>query len=117
MSAFDVLIRSDRVFDGTRFLDHHDAASRGSTIVGAAAADVFVADRIAEGSDYIKAVRDDFSHYPPVLPTLGEETLRAVVNAAHRHRALCVVHVGGLDDARAAVVSGADCLGHWVADG
>lgn len=44
--------------------------------------DRFVADRIREGSDYLKFVVDDGG--TPPLPTLTPDQVRAVIAAAHR---------------------------------
>lgn len=75
----------------------------------------WVDDRIAEGSDYIKIVRDDGSTYGLTFPTLDNDMLRALVDAAHKRKKLAVVHIGTLDDALAAIKAGADGLAHlWV---
>ena len=86
------------------------------TLSRAEEADGFVADRIDEGSDWIKVVHDDFSAFAQDLPTLDEPTTRAVVAAAHCRNRLVVAHIGRLAGARAAVACGVDILGHWVAD-
>jgi imidazolonepropionase-like amidohydrolase len=79
-------------------------------------ADAFVAARVAEGSDYIKIVVDDFSAYGgKQRPTLMPATVAAVVSAAHKRERLAVVHVARLADAREAVRAGADGLVHvWL---
>jgi len=86
------------------------------TLESADDAERFVAERIAEGSEWIKVVYDDFGTLGQHLPTLDFPTLRAVVEAAHRQGRKVVVHLGGLDGARDAVAAGADVLGHWVTD-
>ena len=71
----------------------------------------FVAERVAEGSDYIKIIHDDGSLYGlRRQPTLDLPTMRAVVEAAHSHGRLAVVHPGALAGARAALDAGADAL-------
>src|SRR6185437_14906073 len=53
------------------------------TLAAAADAQAFVDARIAEGSDYIKIVRDDGRIYGITWPTLDDDELAAVVTAAH----------------------------------
>jgi imidazolonepropionase-like amidohydrolase len=78
-------------------------------------ADAFVADRVAEGSDYIKIILDDGSAHGVRIPTLSDATMAAVVRATHDHQRLAVVHVSTLAAARAAISAGADGLVHvWV---
>ena len=79
-------------------------------------AQAFVDARIAEGSDWIKIVLDDMHAYGGTRPTLNVETLRAVVEAAHRRQKLAVVHIGTLADARTAIDAGADGLVHLFVD-
>ena len=86
------------------------------TLIAPEEADAFVAERVREGSDWIKVVYDDFSSYGQSLPTLDEDTLRAVVDAAHRHHRKVVAHIGSLSGARVALNAGVDVLGHWVSD-
>ena len=71
--------------------------------------------RIAEGSDFIKAVMDDGKLYGIRFNTLDEATLTAVVAAAHARGKIAVVHVATLAATRAAVRAGADGLVHvWM---
>jgi imidazolonepropionase-like amidohydrolase len=85
------------------------------TLTGPEVAQQWVNDRVAEGSDYIKIVRDDGSTYGLTFPTLDDVTLKAVVDAAHRRQKLAVVHIGSYLDAVAAINAGADGLAHlWV---
>jgi hypothetical protein len=72
---------------------------------------------IAEGADFIgEIVYDDGSEYGLHLPTLSQETLRAVIDGAHRRGKLAVVHVLSLQGAKDAVAAGADGLVHLFAD-
>lgn len=83
------------------------------TITDPAQADDFVQARIAEGSDYIKIV------YEPGLTSftsISEDTLKAVVAAAHAHGKLAVVHISRLEPARQAIDAGADGLVHAFGD-
>jgi imidazolonepropionase-like amidohydrolase len=73
----------------------------------------FVADRIAEGSDYVKVILENGGPPPrPSLPTLTPDQLRRTIAAAHRHRRRAVVHTEKLRLALSAVRSGADGLVH-----
>ncbi len=86
------------------------------TLASPDSAQAFVDARVAEGSDWIKAVLDDGHPYGMSLPTLDAATLRAVVEAAHRRGKLAVVHVGDAEGAKQAIEAGADGLVHLFAD-
>ena len=86
------------------------------TITSADSAQAFVDARIAEGSDYIKIVYDDGRAYGLSFATLTKETMRAVIDAAHKRGKLAVVHIGTLVGARDAIESGADGLVHLFVD-
>jgi len=86
------------------------------TLSSPAESQPWVDARIAEGSDYIKIVIDDGSAYGGHRPTLDNETLKAVVDAAHKRGKIAVVHIGTQQDARAAIEAGADGLAHLFAD-
>jgi imidazolonepropionase-like amidohydrolase len=79
-------------------------------------AEKFVADRLAEGSDYIKIVYDDGKEIGLPWPTVDRSTLGAVIRAAHSHKKLAVVHVLARDFARQAIEEGADALVHLFID-
>jgi imidazolonepropionase-like amidohydrolase len=81
-----------------------------------AEAQAWVDARIAEGSDYIKIVIDDASAYGGHRPTLDNETLKALIDAAHKRGKLAVVHIGRQQDARMVIEAGADGLAHLFAD-
>ncbi|MFC1766093.1 amidohydrolase family protein [Planctomycetota bacterium] len=94
---------------GTQFLPTMPTLSRPEE------AQSFVDDRVAEGSDFIKVMVDDFSVYtttPYRLPTLNKETLSAVFTAAHRDDRLAVVHIAKQQEARWVIEAGADGLAH-----
>lgn len=79
--------------------------------------DQFVADRVAEGSDYLKLVVEPGPPPPlPSLPTLSSDQVRAAIAAAHRRRRRAVVHAEKLAAAMAAVRAGADGLVHTFLD-
>ena len=77
-------------------------------------AQAWVDARIAEGSDYIKAVYDDALEYGlgKSTPTLSKDTLKALAVAAHARGKLLVVHIGTLQQAKDAIDAGADGLAH-----
>ncbi len=78
-------------------------------------AQAFIDARIAEGSDYIKLVKDDGSAFGFRRPTLDRETLSAAITAAHLRKKLAIVHIATLQDARDALQSGADGIAHIYA--
>ncbi|MGB7758995.1 MAG: CIA30 family protein [Bryobacteraceae bacterium] len=84
------------------------------TIAKPEEAQAWVDARIAEGSDYIKAVYDDALEYGygKAAPTLSKETLKALAVAAHARGKLLVVHIGTLQQAIDAIEAGADGLAH-----
>lgn len=86
------------------------------TISSPAEALQFVDARITEGSDWIKIVLEDGSAYGKKTPTISVETMRALIEAAHRRKKLAVVHIGTLAGARAAIGAGADGLVHLFID-
>jgi imidazolonepropionase-like amidohydrolase len=79
-------------------------------------ADAFVAARLAEGSDFIKAVFDDGAAYGLRWPTLDRATLEAVVRATGTRGRLAVVHIGSAAGAQGAIEAGAHGLVHLFAD-
>jgi imidazolonepropionase-like amidohydrolase len=79
-------------------------------------ADRWVAERLEEGSDYIKIVIEDGSGWGRSLPTLDEPMVRALVTAAHARDVLAVAHVSTRSGARMAVEAGVDGLVHVFAD-
>lgn len=87
------------------------------TLSTPAEAEAFVAERVAEGSDYIKIIHDDGTLYGvSAQPTLDAATVGALVDAAHAHGRIAVVHPGGLSGARIAQRAGADALVHIWGD-
>ncbi len=86
------------------------------TITSPDSAQAFVDARLAEGSDYIKLVFDDGAVYGLKWPTLSRQTMRAVIEAAHKRGKLAVVHVGSAAGARTAIEAGADGLVHLFTD-
>lgn len=88
------------------------------TLAGPSQADAFVAARIAEGSDFIKIIYDDANDaYGLNLPTLSEESIAAVVAAAHARGRLAIAHIGNERHARGAITAGVDGLAHLFLGG
>lgn len=78
-----------------------------------------VASLAESGADGIKAVFHGAADADGrvLLPTLSEESLRALIEEAHAHGLWVAVHVGPLDEVRAAVQAGADTIEHGVRQG
>jgi imidazolonepropionase-like amidohydrolase len=86
------------------------------TIESPQEADAFVRARIAEGSDYIKIIYDDGKSYGSKFNRIDPQTMKAVIDAAHRNGKLVVVHALTLKEAQEAVDAGANGLAHAFAD-
>ena len=84
------------------------------TLDGREGADRFVADRLAEGSDWIKIVYESATVTP--IPTIDRATLTAAIEAAHEHNALAVVHATSRKGWLEAVEAGADGMVHAFRD-
>lgn len=81
-----------------------------TAVTGPGDAARFVAERVAEGSDYIKILVED-----PKIPgtrALGAETVAALVAAAHEAGLMTVAHVVSADTMARAVRAGADVVTH-----
>jgi len=87
------------------------------TILKQEEAQSFIDARIAEGSDFIKIICDDGSTFSRKIPSLNIETIKALIDAAHKRNKLAVVHIATLDDAEAVIKAGADGLAHLFWDG
>ncbi|MFF5075442.1 amidohydrolase family protein [Actinoplanes sp. NPDC000266] len=83
-------------------------ASTGVTGPGDAAR--FVADRVADGSDYVKIIVEDPA-FPGAKP-LSAETVAAIVTAAHAAGLLTVAHVVSTRTLLGAVAAGVDVVTH-----
>jgi imidazolonepropionase-like amidohydrolase len=86
------------------------------TLARAEDARAFVAARIAEGSDYIKLVKDNGSPYGLNWPTLTDDEVAATVAAAHWYHTLVVSHIGTQADAVVAIDASVDGLAHLFQD-
>ena len=74
--------------------------------------DRFVAERLAEGSDYVKIVIEDGSSYGLHYQVLSREQVVGLVAAAERRGVRPCAHVSRTADARLAVEAGARMLVH-----
>jgi len=86
------------------------------TLTSPSEAQAWVDARIAEGSDYIKIIVDDASAYGSHRPTLSMDTVKALIDAAHKRGKLAVVHIARQQDARDVINAGADGLAHLFSD-
>ena len=78
------------------------------TLTAADQAEQFVAERIAEGSDYLKI----FSGIRGLWPSLDSETIQALVTAAHARGLLVVAHVSSTAGVEEVVSAGVDVVAH-----
>ncbi|WP_374947297.1 amidohydrolase family protein [Agreia sp.] len=70
----------------------------------------FIADRVSDGSDFIKIMVED-PHVPGAKP-LAPEVIAAVVVEAHKAGLLTIAHVVSADTLRTAVRAGLDIVTH-----
>jgi len=82
------------------------------TLTAPEQAERFVADRVADGVDYLKV----FSGIGGLWPALGSDTLTALVDAAHARGLLVVGHVSSTAGLRQVVDAGVDVVAHVPAD-
>ncbi len=76
----------------------------------------WVKARLAEGSDFIKIIREDGSTHGMRFTTLGLEVVEALTQAAHAHGKLAVAHVVKEADALACLERGVNGLAHAWGD-
>ncbi len=81
------------------------------TLTEADEAEEFVHARLSEGSEYLKIIMAG-ERAKDGWPTLAEETIVALTNAAHARDKMVVVHIETIEDARIAVNAGAEVLAH-----
>ncbi|MFW6339819.1 MAG: amidohydrolase family protein, partial [Wenzhouxiangella sp.] len=79
-------------------------------------AEDWVEARIAEGSDFIKIVIEPGRLWGSPLPTLNEDTVKALVDAAKARGLMALAHVSTEADAIMAIEAGVDGLAHVFAD-
>jgi len=76
----------------------------------------FVADRIEQGADYIKAVYNSKNAKRHHFPSISSEILRALIDSTHQQGLMLVVHVDNLISAREAITLGANGIIHSFLD-
>jgi len=72
----------------------------------------WVEARVAEGSDFIKIIMEDGGAIGFKFPTLGLDTVRALIQEAHRHGKMAVVHATTLRNSMDVLQAGADGPAH-----
>ncbi len=82
------------------------------TLSAADEAESFVAERIAEGSDYLKI----FSGIRGRWPSLDSQCIRALVAAGHARGLVVVAHVSSTADVEEVVSAGVDVVAHVPAN-
>jgi imidazolonepropionase-like amidohydrolase len=83
------------------------------TLTGPKQAERFVADRVGEGSDYLKI----FSGTAGRWPSLDLDTITALTAAAHRRGLVVVAHISSVAGVREVVSAGVDVVAHVPVDG
>src|SRR5690554_2299761 len=87
-----------------------------ATLTEPGQAEAWVAERAAAGADYIKVIIEDGQEMGMDTPTLDEETVTAVIAAAHDHGLMAITHVQTLAAAEMAVRAGTNGLAHMFSD-
>ena len=87
------------------------------TLTGPEQAEQFVADRVAEGSDYLKIFGPSGPAGPRAMPSLDLDTITALTKAAHRRGLVVVVHVNSAAGVGEVVSAGIDVVAHVPVDG
>ncbi len=84
------------------------------TVAGVDEAVDFVRKRSQENVDYLKIVMNGVRAARNGMPTLGEDTVRALVNSGHEAGLMVLAHVESQGDVRLAISAGVDGLvHHW----
>jgi imidazolonepropionase-like amidohydrolase len=86
------------------------------TLVEPEDAAAFVAARVDEGADYIKLIYDNFKMFDADIPTLGRETMEAVVDAAHAQGKMALVHSRDVEAYADVALAGVDGIVHLPVD-
>jgi imidazolonepropionase-like amidohydrolase len=87
------------------------------TLTGPEQAEQFVADRIAEGSDYLKIFGPSGLAGPWTMPSLDLDTITALTKAAHRRGLVVVAHINSTAGVGEVVSAGIDVVAHVPVDG
>jgi imidazolonepropionase-like amidohydrolase len=87
------------------------------TLAGPEQAGQFVADRVAEGSDYLKIFGPTGAAGPRAAPSLDLDTVTALTEAAHDRGLVVVAHVSSVAGVGKVVSAGVDVVAHVPVDG
>ena len=87
------------------------------TVEGPEHAEEFVAARVAEGADHLKIFIEDGTVAGKPMPTMSDETVTALVLAAHSHGLRTAAHTWTRGAVRQAIACGVDILAHPPSDG
>ncbi|MFF3559626.1 amidohydrolase family protein [Streptomyces sp. NPDC002574] len=87
------------------------------TVTGPEQAERFVADRVAEGSDYVKIFGPSGPRGPWAAPSLDLDTITALTEAAHRRGLVVVGHINSVAGVGEVVSAGVDVIAHVPVDG
>lgn len=91
---------------------HGTRSADADAVAGADDAERWTLDRVKFGVDYIKIVIEPGFFPGQTTPTVDAATVRALVEAAHRHGLLAIAHVSRTSSAQIAVDAGVDILAH-----
>jgi imidazolonepropionase-like amidohydrolase len=87
------------------------------TLTGPEQAEQFVADRVAEGSDYLKIFGPSGTAGPRTMPSLDLDTITALTKAAHSRGLVVVAHVNSAAGIGELASAGIDVIAHVPMDG
>ena len=87
------------------------------TLTGPGQAEQFVADRVAEGSDYLKIFGPSGAAGPWAAPSLDLDTITALTRAAHSRGLVVVAHINSAAGVGEVVSAGVDVVAHVPANG
>ena len=87
------------------------------TLTGPEQAGRFVADRVAEGSDFLKIFGPSGAAGPRTMPSLDLDTITALTKAAHDRGLVVVAHVNSAAGVGVVVSAGVDVVAHVPVDG
>jgi imidazolonepropionase-like amidohydrolase len=87
------------------------------TLTGPEQAGQFVADRVAEGSDYLKIFGPAGTAGPRGMPSLDLDTITALTRAAHSRGLVVVAHISSAAGLGEVVAAGVDVVAHVPVDG
>lgn len=86
------------------------------TLTGPEQAERFVADRAAEGSDYLKIFGPSGTAGPRTMPSLDLDTITALTKAAHSRGLVVVAHINTVAGMGEVVSAGIDVIAHVPVD-